>query len=118
MRIEAIEILKEAYGLRREGFLNPRFASLYHKWCEVTGYENIDGEHFRFQVKEYGEPMRQKDKYIHGKRRDIDNLFKVSNRMLDPENLGDFIEKKNLGSRFVEKHREDLMRRMFRGSRR
>jgi hypothetical protein len=51
MRIEAIEILKEAYGLRQEGFLNPKFVSLYEKWCAVTGYKDIDGKHFRCHVK-------------------------------------------------------------------
>jgi hypothetical protein len=106
MKIEAIEILKEAYGLRREGFLNPKFVSLYEKWCEITGYKNIDGKHFRFQVKEWGAPHRERDKYIQGKRSDDKHLYRVQNRMLDPENLG---------SGFVEKQRVNIRERMFRG---
>ena len=106
MKIEAIEILKEAHAYRKEGFLNPKFAELYQKWCAVTGYKDIDGKHFRFHVKEWGAPHRERDKYIQGKT-DGKDLYRVQNRMLDPSNLG---------SGFVEKHREDLMRRMFRGS--
>tara|TARA_B100000953_G_scaffold256450_1_gene220589 strand:+ start:138 stop:494 length:357 start_codon:yes stop_codon:yes gene_type:complete len=117
MKIEAIEILKQAYRLRKEGFMSHRFVELYHEWCDVTDYKNIDSKHFRFQVMEHGAPIRKNEKYLRGMRRDAKNLFKVSNRMLDPENIGDFIEKQDLGSGFVEKHREDLMRRMFRGSR-
>ena len=116
MKIEAIEILKKAYRLRKEGFNNYRFVELYHEWCGVTDYKNIDGKHFRFQVMEHGAPIRKTEKYLRGRNTGFVG-GKVSNRMLDPENIGDFVEQKELGSGFVEKHREDLMRRMFRGSR-
>ena len=109
MKMEAIEILKEAYGMREEHFGNPRFVSLYHKWQAMTGYKQIDGEEFLAQVRIWGRPHREREKWIEGKRDGKDkHLFRVQNTMLDPSNLG---------SGFVEKHREDLMRRMFRGSR-
>jgi hypothetical protein len=54
----------------------------------------------------FGAPHRERDKYIQGKT-DGKDLYRVPNRMLDPSNLG---------SGFVEKHREDLRRKMFRGS--
>ena len=44
MPTTAVEILKQAYLYREDGFQNERFNELYLDWCKATNYADTDGK--------------------------------------------------------------------------
>ena len=44
MPTTAVEILKQAYLYRQEGFQSERFTELYLDWCKATNYADTDGK--------------------------------------------------------------------------
>tara|TARA_B100001094_G_C18176828_1_gene798363 strand:- start:1447 stop:1833 length:387 start_codon:yes stop_codon:yes gene_type:complete len=100
----------------KDGFSNQRFADLYQKWCSQTNYKELDTDKFKLYVKVYGKPKLE-DKVFYGKAPSRRN-FVIHNRMLDMNSLGTMTirkrEDKHPTTQFIEKHREEMMRRMAR----
>ena len=104
----AIDICKRAYLYRKEGFRDYRFSELYQEFCQATNFEDIDTENFRVYVKAYGD-VRPGNKtfgtVLDGSKVVIQNrAFLKSDTQKHPT-----VE-------FIERHKAEMMRKMYRGS--
>jgi len=119
---KARQILEQAALHAKDGFSNKRFTDLYQQWCKQTQYKELDTDKFKLYVKVYGK-QKLEDKTIYGKAPSRRNIA-VHNRMLDMDSMGyttiRFNKRDDSGinptTKFVEEHRNEMMRRMARNA--
>ena len=82
MPTTAVEILKQAYLYRQDGFQSERFTELYLDWCKATNYADTDGENFRVYVKVHGEPARTRSASFVSSNTELVTLRRCSRRTI------------------------------------
>ena len=101
----AIDICKRAYLYRKEGFRDPRFSELYQDFCKATDFQDLDTDNFRVYVKAYGE--------VRAGNKTFGTVLNGSKVVIHNRALLKFGGRKSDTQEFIEKHKEQMMRRMF-----
>jgi len=112
MPTTAVEILKQAYLYRQDGFQSERFTELYLDWCKATNYADTDGENFPVYVKVHGEPARIRSASSVSSNTDTRARSRGTNRMMMIK-TGD--DNSHCDTATVEKYRRELMRKLANG---
>ena len=112
MPTTAVEILKQAYLYRQDGFQSERFTELYLDWCKATNYADTDGKSFRVYVKVHGEPARTRSASFVSANPETRVRSRGTNRMM-MRKTGD--ENSHCDAATVEKYRREIMRKLVNG---